>query len=151
MRASRFRFLLWQFFACSDSGKYDDTTVGEIYSRARTETLSTIILDRFGRDLDVSTIDESDWATLNVEWSNMANAIDAARKFGVSKRGINLLMAYALQSMQDRRPPRRRLIPMDHVRTVKTWAEFEATICQIIDYHAPLDGYASFVPRSCRC
>jgi len=105
MRASWFRFLLWQFTACSDSGKYDDITVDEIYGYARTETLSTFILDRFGRDLDVSIIDESDWATLNVEWSNMANAIDAARKFGVSKRGINLLMAYALQSMQDRRPP----------------------------------------------
>jgi hypothetical protein len=105
MRASQFRFLLWQFIACSDSGKYDDITVKEIYSYVLTETLSEFIISRFGQDLDISLIDRSDWAELDAEWSNLANSTDGARKYGVSKRGINLLMAYALQSMQDRRRP----------------------------------------------
>ncbi len=105
MRVSQFRFLLWQFIACSDSGKYDDLTVGDVYLHAQGDTLSTFIVNRFGKDLDVSLMEESDWIELNSEWANMANGIDAARKFGVSNRGINLLMAYALQSMQDRRRP----------------------------------------------
>jgi hypothetical protein len=105
MRTSQFRFLLWQFIACSDSGKYDDISFSEVYQHAKDETISRFLIDRFGKDLDVSIIDASDWATLNTEWSSMANAIDAQRKFGVSNRGLSLLMAYTLESIQQRRRP----------------------------------------------
>jgi len=33
-------------------------------------------------------------------WASINNAIDASRKFGVERRGICLLMAYALESLQ---------------------------------------------------
>ncbi len=105
MRTSQFRFLLWQFIACSDSGKYDNISFSEVYRHANDETISSFLIDCFGKDLDVSIIDASDWATLNSEWGSMANAIDARRKFGVSKRGLSLLMAYTLESIQQRRRP----------------------------------------------
>jgi hypothetical protein len=105
MRTSQFRFLLWQFIACFDSGRYDNISFAEVYQHANEETISRFLIDRFGKDLDASIIDASDWATLDSEWGSMANAIDAQRKFGVSKRGLSLLMAYTLESIQQRRRP----------------------------------------------
>jgi len=41
-----------------------------------------------------------DRAEINELWANLANAIDAKRKFGVTKKGMCLLMAYALESLR---------------------------------------------------
>jgi hypothetical protein len=105
MRASQLRFLLWRFIALSDTGIYDSLTVEEVSRHAQARMLSSFILEHFGEASGVGTLDETDRAALDSEGGGMANGPDSPRKFGVSKRGLQLLMAYALQSIQDRRVP----------------------------------------------
>ncbi len=53
--------------------------------------------------MDLSLMEPSDWEELSEEWQGFEHAIDAGRKMGVSNRGLCLLLAYSLQSTQDRR------------------------------------------------
>ena len=105
MRASQFRFLLWRLIALSDTGNYDGVTVAEVSRHAQARRLSSFLLERLGEASGVGTLDETDRAALDAEWGGMANGPASTRRFGVSNRGLHLLMAYALQSIQDRRLP----------------------------------------------
>lgn len=100
MRPSQYRFMLWQLIAACDSGKYDDLSLDEVQRHADAGTIASFMVDRFGQDSDFSLFEPSDWATIGETWGSIANAIDPRRKFGVEKRGICLLMAYALESLQ---------------------------------------------------
>ena len=107
MTSSRYRFLLWQFIAASDSGHYDALDIDEVKLHANAGNIAEFLRKRFGSDryIDFSVMEPEDWVELNETWANIANAVDASRKFGVENKGINLLMAYALESAQmlDRR------------------------------------------------
>jgi hypothetical protein len=103
MRAFQFQTLLWDLIAVSDSGKYDDVSVDEVYRHLRAGSLPNFLVGRFNSEINLSIVSESDWPSLIDEWGNFANAIDAERKYGIAKRGISLLMAYALESMHQRR------------------------------------------------
>jgi hypothetical protein len=100
MEPSRLRFLLWGFIAALDSGKYDKLDIEEVRRHADARTTKQFLVDRFGKDLDLSLLDANDWAFIDETWANIANAVDARRKFGVERKGISLLMAYTLESMQ---------------------------------------------------
>ena len=67
---------------------------------ANAGTISTFLVDRFGADSDFSIFEPQDWTIIGETWASIANAVDARRKFGVENKGISLLMAYALQSLQ---------------------------------------------------
>ena len=101
MEPFKYRFLLWQFISLADSSKYDAVSVKDVAQHLKAGTLRAFLVDRFGDDLDLSMIEPRDWVSLSETWGNFDNAIDASRKFGVEKRGICLLMAYALQCLQD--------------------------------------------------
>jgi hypothetical protein len=67
---------------------------------ARAGTISAFIVDHFAADLDLSIFDAQDWTVIGETWASIANAIDARRKFGAENKGLSLLMAYTLQSLQ---------------------------------------------------
>jgi hypothetical protein len=94
----KYRTLLRQFIAVADSGKYDSLGIEEVSRHVAAGTLFAFLVDRFGSDLDLSPIEPQDWSSLCEEWSGFG--IDIRREFGVEKKGICLLMAYALQSIQ---------------------------------------------------
>jgi hypothetical protein len=96
----KYRSLLWQFIAAMDSGKYNSLDIADVKLHANAGTMSAFLVDRFGDDLDLSLFEAADLASLNETWASIANAVDARRKFGVENKGICLLMAYALESMQ---------------------------------------------------
>lgn len=100
MKAYKYRFLLWQLIAALDSGKYNSLSISEVKRHADAGTISAAVIDRFGGDADFSIFEPKDWADINETWSSIANAVDARRKFGVENKGIALLMAYTLQSIQ---------------------------------------------------
>jgi hypothetical protein len=95
---ANYRFLLWQLIAALDSGKYDSLDIDEVKRHANAGTISTFLVDRFGADLSV--LEPQDWTIIGETWASIANVVDARRKFGVENKGISLLMAYALQSLQ---------------------------------------------------
>ena len=100
MKAYKYRFLLWQLIAALDSGKYDSLDIDVVKRHANAGTISTFLVDRFGADSDFSIFEPQDWTIIGETWASIANAVDARRKFGVENKGISLLMAYALQSLQ---------------------------------------------------
>jgi hypothetical protein len=99
MTESRYNFLLWQFISASDSGEYDELTADEVHAYARDEKIDAFLKVKFP-DLDFSLLDDACWKDVRETWSSISNAVDYSRKFGVQKRGLSLLMAYTLQSMQ---------------------------------------------------
>jgi hypothetical protein len=100
MKADKYRFLLWQLIAALDSGKYDSLDIDEVKRHANAGTISAFLVDRFGANSDFSIFEPRDWTIIGETWANIANSVDASRKFGVENKGISLLMAYALQSLQ---------------------------------------------------
>ena len=100
MRPVQYRYMLWQLIAACDSGKYDTLSLDEVQKHADAGTIASFMVEKFGQDSDFSIFEPSDWATISETWGSIANAIDPGRKFGVEKRGICLLMAYALESLQ---------------------------------------------------
>lgn len=91
---------MWEFIAASDMEKYDSVTATEVARSAEAGTIRAFLQERFGSDLDFSLLKPEDWAAVTETWANLANAVDARRKFGVQNRGVSLLMAYTLQSLQ---------------------------------------------------
>jgi hypothetical protein len=100
MRPHKYRYLLWQFIAAMDTGKYDSLTLEEVQRHADARTIPAFLVDRFGSDLDLSMIEPQDWSAISDAWANLSNAVDARRKFGVENRGICLLMAYTQECLQ---------------------------------------------------
>lgn len=100
MEPNKYRFLLWGFIGAMDTGKYDSLSVEEVHRHADVGNIQAFLLERFGSDLDLSLIEGQDWAFISETWASISNAIDERRKFGVENRGICLLMAYALESLQ---------------------------------------------------
>jgi hypothetical protein len=100
MKSYKYRQLVWEFISAADSGKYDSLSIEEVRRHADAETIPAFIVDRFGDDFDLSTFDADDWTEIARTWASISNAVDARRKFGVENKGICLLMAFALESMQ---------------------------------------------------
>jgi len=100
MRPFKYKFMLWQLIAASDSGKHDTLSYEDVWRHANDGTSASFIKETFHGDFDLSIFEPSDWATINETWARIANVIDASRKFGVNNKGICLLMAYALESFQ---------------------------------------------------
>jgi hypothetical protein len=100
MKSYKYNYLLWQFIAAADTGKYDSLTLEDVYRHADARTIPAFLADRFGSDMDLSMMEPDDWADLTNRWANISNAVDASRKFGVKNRGICLLLAYTLECLQ---------------------------------------------------
>jgi hypothetical protein len=100
MQAYKFRHLLWYLIGSMDTGKYDSVSFQEVYKHTSDRTIKDFLESRFGRDLDLSIMEPADWRDLSEIFWNLANAVDARRKFGVENKGVCLLMAYTLEGMQ---------------------------------------------------
>jgi hypothetical protein len=103
MESYKYRHLLWYLIGAMDTGKYDSTSFQEVYEHASDRTIKNFLESRFGRDLDLSIMDPADWNDLSELFWNLANAVDARRKFGVENKGMCLLMAYTLEGLQRKR------------------------------------------------
>jgi hypothetical protein len=96
----KYRFLLWQFIGAMDTGKYDSVTFEEVYRHAEAGTIRGFLNDRLGSDLELSMVEPQEWIVISETWADIANAVNARRKFGVGNKGLCLLMAYTLESLQ---------------------------------------------------
>ena len=102
MKTQNLRDLLYELVSLLDSGKYDTIGLDEVRRHVNKGTIHSFLVDRCGAEIDLSYMDNGDWSTLTEEWKGFHNAIDTARKFGVHKRGLCLLMVYTLESLQIR-------------------------------------------------
>jgi len=85
-----------------ESKKYDHLTIEVIKEQIRKGTLFTFLEEELGNDIDLSLWKNEDKEKMNEEWDSFANAIDESRKLCVENNGLSLIMAYILESLQER-------------------------------------------------
>jgi hypothetical protein len=101
MEAFKYRWLLWELIAATDTGKYDALEFEEVHRHASAGSIQAFLRDHFDEeDITWSFLEPQDWSDLAKEWADLANAIDAQRKFGVENKGVCLLMVYTLEGLQ---------------------------------------------------
>jgi hypothetical protein len=100
MKASDYRFLLWQLIAAADTGDFDRLSIEDVRLHAKGGTISKFLQTTFAKVADFSIFKEEDWKEIDSTFQSMDNAINASRKFGVENRGLALLMAWSLQGVQ---------------------------------------------------
>ncbi len=71
----------------------------DVHQAIREERLLHFLSDRFPTDLSLFENGE-DVAALNEILSRIEGALDAERKFGVSRNGLALIMAYCITALQ---------------------------------------------------
>ncbi len=100
MKASDYRFLLWQLIAAADTGDFDKLSIEDVRLHARGGTTSKFLQETFRKVADFSIFKDEDWKAIDRDFGDMENAIDASRKFEVENRGLALLMAWTLEGVQ---------------------------------------------------
>ncbi len=100
MKASDYRFLLWQLIAAADTGDFDRLSIDDVRLHARAGAISKFLQETFREVADFSIFKDEDWNEIDRTFEDMENAINARRKFGVENRGITLLMAWTLEGVQ---------------------------------------------------
>lgn len=100
MTEAKFRSLLWELIAASDSGKYDTLTVHDVQAHARAGAISVLLGNTFGATADFSFLSQDDWTNLNHQVAAMMKTEDAPWIYVAKKKGITLLMALALQGIE---------------------------------------------------
>lgn len=88
-----------------DTGKYDDVTIDELGPHLENETIFQFLTERFGDELPLGILTGDDRLELAAEWASLWNAVDAGRKFAVRRNGVCLLLAYVIESIQQRALP----------------------------------------------
>jgi len=100
MIEAKYRSLLWELIAASDGGNYEFLTAEHVQSHARASGISMLLKSTFGATADFSFLSEDDWANLNSEVAAMMRADDAPWSLVARRKGVALLMAFALQGIE---------------------------------------------------
>jgi len=100
MKASDYRFLLWQLIAAADTGDFDRLSIDDVRLHVRGGKISKFLQETFAEVADFSIFKDEDWKEIDRTFEDIENAINARRKFGVENRGLCLLMAWALEGAQ---------------------------------------------------
>jgi len=84
-----------------ETGKYDHITIEEVKTQIRDYNLFEYLEKKLSDDIDVSLWSEEEKHEINQEWENLL-CINESKKFCVEKKGLALIMAYILESIQRR-------------------------------------------------
>ena len=85
-----------------DAGHAGEITVDAVKDNIRSGKIFDFLEAQLAGDLDISLFYNDDRAELIAEWRSLADSVDEERKFGVSRDGICLLIAYIVEGIQRR-------------------------------------------------
>ncbi len=85
---------------CIDRRRYDDISVPEVKQHIEDGTIFAFLLDRLGKDLDLSLFNEAKLVKVADAWLRMEDILDERRKFRIDNKGLCLLLAYLVEMMQ---------------------------------------------------
>ena len=77
-------------------------TFDNMSAQMEARTVRDFLVAQQFADLDLSGLDNDDWAELHAEWRSMDNAIDVPRKLGLAHNGLCLLLAFILEGIRNR-------------------------------------------------
>ena len=98
MNANTYKYLLWQLIRVDDSGEFQNVRFEEVTRHLRAKTISTFL--QKSSETDLSIIGDDDWADLNRRWHEIYEGSEKGRRLGATRRGISLLLAICLDSLQ---------------------------------------------------
>ncbi|ELH0894231.1 hypothetical protein Q9887_001100 [Vibrio fluvialis] len=102
VRITQLTFLAFYINGAAGSGRYSDITLDECYTALENGSIFTFLKSRLGRDFDDSILEDEQKKELIEEWEGLANVVDHSRKFCIDDGGLNLVVAYILESIQQR-------------------------------------------------
>ena len=85
-----------------DSGYAGKVSPDAVIEHIRDGTIFDFLQETMKGDFDISLFYNDDRAELIAEWTRLADAVDAASKFGVENDGLCLLLAYVIEGVQSR-------------------------------------------------
>lgn len=94
---TRVHLLMIEVNALLDKGDFLDPAL--VHEAIQQERLLHLLFDTFPTDLSLFTEGE-DAEALHELLGRVENAIDAERKFGVSRNGLSLIMAFCICALQ---------------------------------------------------
>lgn len=99
MQINKLTYLALEFNGALDGGKHDDVTVEEVRREIDAGTIFDFLSRRVGPDIDLSLLEQEEQNALLSEWRDLLG-VNASKKFGVTERGLCLLVAFLLESIQ---------------------------------------------------
>ncbi|EGM68736.1 hypothetical protein [Shewanella sp. HN-41] len=102
IKISQLTFLAFYINGAAGSGKYTDLTLDKCYSALETGEIFHLLESRLKNGFDSSLLNEDQKIELIDEWQGFANVIDHGRKLCIDDGGLNLVVAYILNSIQYR-------------------------------------------------
>jgi len=94
----KFTFLGFYFNALVDSGEFLD--LKETHTKLRDKQLFDWLLSMYSDRLDVSLFTKEQLNEIEDFFESLSNTTDEARKMGINKNGLCLLVAYCLEGAQ---------------------------------------------------
>lgn len=93
-----YTFLGFHFNSLVDQG--EELDLQQTHDKIRKKELFPWLKEQFGDLLDISLFSESDIDIIESYFESMSNAVNERRKFGVTKNGLCLLVAYCFEAAQ---------------------------------------------------
>lgn len=105
MRLSQLSYIALEMNAVVDSGKYDHITIDEVEQRIENRELIPWLRTTLGDDVDLSTIDVATAGEFHEGLLDILGGYrgQERRKWGVSKKGLCLVVAWAVEMIQHKR------------------------------------------------
>ncbi len=100
VKISSLTFIAFYINGAAGSGDYAHITISQVFTAMENRTIFEFLEEKLGNDIDLSLLSSEQRLELSEEWESIANAVDHERKFCVRKGGLNLVIAYILQSIQ---------------------------------------------------
>lgn len=94
--------IAFQLNSALDSGHYDQLDIDQVANEIQAGTILTFLRGHLGLSIDLSILKPENEAELVAEWQDFLMAISADRKFGVTQRGLSLIIAYLIEGIQRR-------------------------------------------------
>ena len=109
-RTITYTFISFQLNSLLDEGLFLDYQ--ETVQNLEAKTVFDLLKQKFGTQIDLSIVDAKEIRDISDLFLDLVLAVNARRKFGVSKNGISLLLAYCIEGIQREHSKSRRDLPV---------------------------------------
>ena len=100
MRLSHLTGLGFNINAALDSGQYADVSVDTVKAEIEAGRLFEYLETTLGSDIDLSLYSTADRNEISTAFQELVSVFREGKKAGVRQNGLNLLLAYCLESIQ---------------------------------------------------
>ena len=108
MRLSTLTHLGFELNAALDTGRFQDVSIEAVKSAIDDGRLFHFLENTLGGDVDLSIFGDAERSELTTQFQDFVSAIRERKKMGIERNGLNLLVAYVFQAIQQHPDMKRR-------------------------------------------